>query len=350
MSQSDHIVNQDEPMLVTGANGFIGSQLVNTLLRFGFTNLRCFVRPASNLGNLEALIRPFSGANVEIIEGNLLSREDCRKATQGVSVIFHLAAGFDKSFPGAFMNSVVTTRNLLDCTLKQPRFKRFVNVSSFAVYSPKHVRRGGMLDEMCEVEQHPVERHEAYCYGKVKQEEMVKFYADTYGTPYVIVRPGAVFGPGQKSISGRIGIDSFGIFLHMGGSNRIPFTYVENCAELIMLSGIKPAVNAMVFNAVDDHLPTSREFLNRYKREVRKFRSIPIPATVSRALCSLWERYSKWSQGQLPPAFNKSRWQAEWKGATYSNRRAKELLGWAPRIPIDEALTRYFEYQKQARP
>ena len=42
MSQSDHIVNQDEPMLVTIANGFIGSQLVSTLLRFGFTNLRCF--------------------------------------------------------------------------------------------------------------------------------------------------------------------------------------------------------------------------------------------------------------------------------------------------------------------
>jgi nucleoside-diphosphate-sugar epimerase len=288
-------------------------------------------------------------AKVDVIEGNLLSREDCLKATEDVSVIFHLAAGMEKSFPGAFMNSVVTTRNLLESIAKQPQFKRFVNVSSFAVYSPKNIRRGGMLDETCEIERNPLERHEAYCYGKVKQEEMVKYYAETHGTPYVIVRPGAVFGPGQKTISGRIGIDTFGIFLHLGGSNRIPFTYVDNCAELIMLSGIKAAVNGMVFNAVDDHLPTSREFLRRYKREVGKFRSIPIPAAVSYALCYLWERYSKWSQGQLPPAFNRSRWTAEWKGATYSNRSAKELLGWIPRIPIDEALTRYFQYQKQAR-
>src|SRR6267143_4375557 len=164
MLEDDYIVHKDELILVTGSNGFIGSKLVGTLLHFDFTNLRCFVRPSSNVTNLQSRISPFSTAKVDIIEGNLLSREDCRKATEGVSVIFHLAAGMEKTFPGAFMNSVVTTRNLLESTLKQPKFKRFVNVSSFAVYSPKNIRRGGMLDEMCEVDRNPLDRHEAYCY------------------------------------------------------------------------------------------------------------------------------------------------------------------------------------------
>jgi nucleoside-diphosphate-sugar epimerase len=247
------------------------------------------------------------------------------------------------------MNSVVTTRNLLDCIVGKEQFKRFVNVSSFAVYSPKQVRRGGLLDETCQVEQNPLVRGEAYCYGKVKQEEIVKEYASKHDIPFVIVRPGWIFGPGSKGISGRVGIDTFGMFLHMGGGNRIPLTYVDNCAELIMLAGTKQGVDGMVFNAVDDQLPTSRSFLRRYKREVKPFRSVPVPKSLSFLLCYLWEKYSKWSQGQLPPAFNRSRWTAEWKGAKYSNARAKQMLGWKPRIPVDEALSRYFQYQKRSR-
>jgi nucleoside-diphosphate-sugar epimerase len=105
---NDYIVNFDDLILVTGANGFIGSRVVKTLLEYGFTNLRCFVRPSSNLTALEKTINSFKNSEIDIIKGNLLSREDCIKAAEGVSVIYHLAAGIEKSFPGSFMNSVVT--------------------------------------------------------------------------------------------------------------------------------------------------------------------------------------------------------------------------------------------------
>lgn len=342
------LILPNDVVLVTGAGGFIGVRLVDSLLSFGFTNIRCFVRPSSNLQALQNVFSLQQENKAEIIEGNLLSREDCQRAVDGVSVIYHLAAGIEKTFPGAFMNSVITTRNLLDATLQKRTLKRFVGVSSFAVYSTKNLRRGGLLDEGCEIESNPVERCDAYCYGKVKQEELIKDYGEKHLVPYVIIRPGAVFGPGKKAITGRVGIDTFGIFLHLGGSNRIPLTYVDNCAEAIMLAGIKEGIDGMIFNVVDDGPPTSREFLTKYKREVKNFKSIYIPHYVSYILCYLWESYSKWSRGQLPPVFNRSRWSAEWKGATYSNRRAKELLGWRPRIPFDEALSRYFEYQKKA--
>lgn len=245
------------------------------------------------------------------------------------------------------MNSVITTRNLLDCCL-QKNLKRFVNISSFAVYSVRNLRRGSLLDERCEIESHHLERYNPYCYGKVKQDELVKDYGEKHHIPYVIVRPGAVFGPGKKAITGRVGIDTFGIFLHLGGSSRIPLTYIDNCAEAIMLAGIKPGIDRMVFNVIDDDPPTSREFLKKYKREVKRFRSIYIPHTVSFMLCYLWESYSKWSQGQFPPVFNRRRWAADWKSVLYSNRSAKELLGWKPRVPRAEALSRYFAYQKES--
>ena len=59
-----------------------------------------------------------AGRIVELVAGDLLSPEDCAKATEDVSIIYHLAAGFDKSFAGAFMTSALGTRNLLDAFLK----------------------------------------------------------------------------------------------------------------------------------------------------------------------------------------------------------------------------------------
>ena len=100
------------------------------------------------------------------ILGNLLSRDDCLSAAEGVSVIYHLAAGVEKTFPGCFLNSVVTTRNLLDAAIKEPTLKRFVNISSLAVYSNEKIRRGGLLDESCEVDTKLVERYDPMPMGK----------------------------------------------------------------------------------------------------------------------------------------------------------------------------------------
>jgi nucleoside-diphosphate-sugar epimerase len=57
----------------------------------------------------------------------------------------------------------------------------------------------------------------------------------------------------------------------------------------------------------------------------------------------LWEKYSKWSEGQLPPIFNRKRWHAEWKRTRYSNEKLKAGLGWKPRVPTPEGLRRYVE-------
>lgn len=344
--EDDLIIKYDDPILITGSNGFIGVKVVKTLLDYGFLNLRCFVRPSSNLTTLNKIISSYGKAKIEIISGNLLSRDDCKKATEGISVIFHLAAGIEKSFPGCFMNSVVTTRNLLDSTLEHKSLKRILNVSSFAVYSGMKIKRGGLLDEKSEIEIRSHLRFEGYTYGKLKQEEIVREYSKKYHIPYVIVRPGDVYGPGKRKLSGLVGIDTFGVFLHLGGSNPIPLTYVDNCAEAIVLAGIKRGVDGEVFNIVDDDLPTSRAFLKMYKKNVGHFKSIYIPYSLFYGFCYLWEKYSKWSEGQLPPVFNRLRCAFAWKRKKYSNQKLKNLLGWKPEISFDQASNRYFEYLK----
>ncbi len=296
------------------------------------------------MARLENAVRGFDRGCVDIVLGNLLSRPACERAASDVAVVFHLAAGGGgKSFPDAVMNSVVTTRNLLDACRTHTRLRRFVNVSSFAVYSNRHNPRRNWLDEDAPVEQRPELRGDPYCFGKIGQDAIVEEYGARFGLPYVIVRPGCVFGPGKHDITGRVGVDTFGLFVHLGGSNPIPFTYVDNCADAIVLAGITPGVDGEVFNVVDDNLPSSRQFLRWYKTNVRHFRSVYLPHAASRLFSVLWERYSHWSDGQLPPVFNSRRWHANWKRTHYTNARLKERLGWRPAITMSDGLRRYAE-------
>ncbi len=340
------IVEKSDLVLITGAGGFIGLKVVEMLLAHGFKRLRCLVRSAGSISAIHR-IADSSEAEVQIIQGNLLSRDTCRCAAKDASLILHLAAGTSKSFAGCFMDSVVATRNLLDATLETTHLKRFVSVSSLAVHSGFRIRRGDLLDEKSEIESDHMARFDPYCYGKIKQDELVNAYGRKHGLPYAIVRPGAVYGPGKKALTGRVGIDTFGIFLHLGGSNRLPLIFIDNCAEAIILAGVVEGIDGEVFISVDDDLPTSREFIRLYKKNVRPFFSIYVPYRVFYMMNWLWEKYSKWSEGQLPPVFNRRQCAAYYQRQRYSNRKLKERTGWSPRVSFKEACRRYFEFMNQ---
>jgi|GEM_PF-493349 len=332
--------------LVTGAGGFIGVKVVESLLKRGWKKIRCLVRPSSDTASLKLLLEQYPAAQVQIISGNLLSREHCAAATRDARIVFHLVTGRGKSFPGCYQNSVVTTRNLLDALVAERAVVRLVNVSTFAVHSNMNLKPGGMLDESCEIEPNLEERYDAYVYAKLKQDELVADYHRQHGLPCVTVRPGIVFGRGKKTIPGAVGIDTFGFFLHLGGGNRLPLTYVDNCADAIVLAGLVKGVEGQIFNVVDDDLPTSRSFLRQYKQEVRNFRSVAVPYSMFYLFCHLWERYAKTSQGQLPPVFNRRACAFMWKRHRFSNQKLKDKLGWKPAIPMADALQRYFAYQR----
>ena len=116
---------------------------------------------------------------------------------------------------------------------------------------------------------------------------------------------------------------------------------MDNCAEAIVLAGLKRGVDGESFNVVDDELLTSRQFLRAYQKTARRFFSVSLPYFAAWGLCSAWEKYSRWSKGQLPPAFNRRRCATEWKGNRYSNRKLHERLGWKPRIGMQAAMAAF---------
>jgi nucleoside-diphosphate-sugar epimerase len=342
--RDNFIIGKDDFILVTGAGGFIGSRVVETLLRGGFRKVRCLVRSEQRALQLEKNLEIYrQGAQIEVLCGNLLSKTDCTSAVEDVSVVYHLAAGAgEKSVPDAFLNSVVTTRNLLDALTQQNRLKRFVNISSIAVYDVAS-NKGKLLNESSRTEPEPHICCDAYEFAKIKQDELVFEYTRKFAIPVVTIRPGYVYGPGRPAISGRVGIRTFGPFIHLGGPNLIPLSYVDNCADAIVLAGLTAGIDGEVINIIDDDIPSSRQFLRLYKKRVKRFKSLYLPHLMSYLLSWLWESYSTWSEGQLPPTFNRKRWYRYWKETRYSNLKAKELLGWAPAVSMTQGLERYFD-------
>jgi nucleoside-diphosphate-sugar epimerase len=334
-------------VLVTGGAGFLGSRLVEILIRQSQCHVRVLARQRSKMA---AIVSAWDCdiSRLDVIEGDLLCREDCDAATRNVSIIYHLAAGTGtKSYPEAFRNSVVTTRNLLDAVVTHGCLQRFVNVSSFAVYSNRN--HGRVLDESCPADDQPHLRGEAYTYAKAKQDKLVAEYSAKYHIPFVTVRPGVIYGPGKHGItSGRIGLSMFGGFVHLGGNNPIPLTYLDNCAEAVLAAGTTPAIEGEIFNVVDDELPSSRKFLQLYKKFVEPIRSIYIPRWLLYIACLGWEKYCQWSGEQLPPVFNRGKYHAYWKRTTYSNTKLKQKTGWRPTVSTSNGLARFFDSSRLA--
>jgi nucleoside-diphosphate-sugar epimerase len=189
------------------------------------------------------------------------------------------------------------------------------------------------------MERHP-ERRDVYSYSKLRQEQLFWEYRERFGFELVVLRPGVIYGPGGGHFSNRVGLSLFGTFLHLGGRNLLPLTYVENCAEAIVVAALH-GISGEVYNVVDDDLVTSREYLALYKKQVRPMRSVRVPYFVLMWGSRMVEGYSRRSKGQLPAIFTPYKIRAMWGGNTFSNAKLKGI-GWRPFVSTREGLGRSF--------
>jgi nucleoside-diphosphate-sugar epimerase len=239
-----------------------------------------------------------------------------------------------------FMDSVVASRNLLEAVVNELRPIRVVLVSSFGAMGVAELPRGAMVDENTPLEQHPG-RRDVYSHSKLRQEQLFWEYSAKYGFDLVVLRPGVIYGPGGGHFSNRVGLRLFGRFLHLGGNNPLPLTYVDNCAEAIVVAALTPGASGQVYNVVDDDLVTSKQYLALYKSRVAPVRSVPVPYPVLMWGSKMVERYSERSRGQLPAIFTPYKTKAMWGGNQFSNAKLKSI-GWRPLISTREGLERAF--------
>jgi nucleoside-diphosphate-sugar epimerase len=170
---------------VTGATGFIGSHLVDELLKKKY-EIRCLIRKNSNTKWLKD--KP-----VEFIEGDLFTEEVLKKALNEVDYVYHVGGvTFAKKKEEFWRGNVEATKSLLEAVYKyNPALKKFIHVSSQAGVGPSF--DGKPIDETRDY--FPLT---AYGRSKVEAEKTVIGFFDKLSA--TIVRPSAVYGPRDYAI------------------------------------------------------------------------------------------------------------------------------------------------------
>jgi nucleoside-diphosphate-sugar epimerase len=325
----------------------LGRRVVADLLRDGAT-VRCLVRPSSDVTGLKALLPAGDLERLEFIRGDLTRPDACAAAVAGCETVFHVAAEMSGATAMLFLSNVVGTRRLIDAALRE-RVSRFVLVSSIAVYDAGSLPIGSVVNEKCALDPLPYLR-DPYTYSKVCQERVAWEAVDTHGLPLVIIRPGNIYGPGRDCLGGRVGIRLGNWMVVMGGRQRMPYTHVANCAAAIVRAGTQADVEGKAFNIVDDDLPTGRDLTRQYRSEVGGLRRLVLPRWAVAAASRLCAWYHQKSRGQLPAILTPYKSRAMWKPLQYSNERARQSLGWIPKVDLTTGMRETMAWLQAARP
>ncbi|MEM9489026.1 MAG: SDR family oxidoreductase, partial [Myxococcota bacterium] len=273
-------------------------------------------------------------------------REDCERAIDGVDIIYHLAAATGGAPAEMFAGSAVATKNLFEAMIASGRASqiKLVFCSSFSVYGVAQLPSGGMVDENTPLESHP-EQRDVYAHTKHRQEMLMWQYTRDHNIPVVVLRPGVIYGPSGPKMSSRVGLNLFGIFLHMGRKNVLPLTYVDNCAEAHVCAAENSKFQGEVYNVVDDDVLNAKQFLKMYRKEIKRMPYVTLPYFATRLMSAAVEKYHDFSGGQLPAIFSRYKSDSLWKGNRFDNSKLKGI-GWKQVVSTEDGLRRHFDYLK----
>jgi NAD dependent epimerase/dehydratase len=301
-------------ILVTGAGGFIGSHLVERLVSQG-AKVRAFVRYTSRDDpGLLVFLSEEVRSDIELIPGDLRDHHAVREAVEGINFVFHLGAlisipySYEHPFETAQVNLMGTLNVLQAC--RELGVKRLVHTSSSEVYgTAQHVP----IDEG-----HPLQGQSPYSASKIGADKLAESYNSAYNLPVVTLRPFNTYGPRQSDraviptiITQALTQDT----VRLGNLEaRRDLTYVSDTVEGFLKAAGAEGVEGETFNlgvgeeiTIGDLARTILDIVGReVEIEVDPERLRPEKSEVERLLSD--------------------------------NSRAREVLGWEPKVGLEEGL------------
>lgn len=186
---------KNKKILVTGADGFIGSHLIEELLEQG-GKIRAFVfyNSFNTWGWLDTLDKKILD-NVEIFTGDVRDPNGVRKAMEKIDIVFHLAAligiPFSYHSPDSYVDTNIKgTLNVLQAAISE-KCKKIIVTSTSEVYGTAHYVP---MDE-----KHPFQGQSPYSATKIGADRIAESFFRSFNTPVVIARPFNTFGPRQSA-------------------------------------------------------------------------------------------------------------------------------------------------------
>ena len=305
---------KDRQILVTGAGGFIGSQLVEALLEHG-AHVRAFVRYNSraDIGLLKFL-RDDLKKNLTLIFGDLRDAHAVRDAVQGCDLVFHLGAlisiPYSYRHPAdvAETNFMGTLNILMAC--RELGTPRLIHTSTSEVY--------GTARQVPINESHPLQGQSPYSASKIGADKLAESFYCTYNLPVVTVRPFNTFGPRQ---SARAVIPTIITQALVNSTIRLgnlettrDFTYVSDTVAGFLCAATTSGVEGGVFNLGTGHELRIGDVANAVARKVGH----PVTIVVD--------------PDRLRPE------KSEVLRLISDNQLARSALGWEPAISFEHGL------------
>jgi len=337
-------ITREDVCLVTGASGFIGGRLAQRLVADGH-QVRCLVRASSDTSQLEQL-------GVEIAVGDLASERSLVRAVKGCNYVFHC---------GALVSDWATTREITQTNVHGTRslleasagacVERFVHFSTTDVYG--HPNGGAPTEET-----HAASAFSNwYAQSKLLAEAEVRRAEAERSLQAVILRPATVYGPGSREVVGEIAraIRSRQMLLVGGGRAVAGLCYVDNLIDAAVLALHHEAAPGQAFNVSDGLDVTWRQFTDGLAEGLgcAKVRwSVPYWAAsgVGFSLEHGYRLLRRTTGLSAPPLLSRQAVQVLGCNQDFSNRRARETLGWQPRVDYPTGLRETIEWLRAEYP
>ncbi len=318
--------------LVTGGCGFLGSSIVKALLERD-VDVRILALPNESTFNVD-------GLDVEILRGNVLDIDDCKKSVAGVDTVFHAAAVYKAYMPDPtpmYRVNMSGTFNMLEAARRAETERVVYTASIVSVGRPEP---GSLGDENTAFESWAID----FPYGRSKyhSRELAEDFA-RWGLDLRVVCPGVVLGPGDigPTPSGQIIINTakaVGPPLYTeGGASYVD---VRDAAEAHVLAALKGR-RGQRYLATAHNLSTLElmNAINRVTGKERRYRKIPVG--VARAAIAALAKVAvkRGSEPEITPEF----YEYSLRPSFYSNRLVREELGASFR-PINETIRDAIDY------
>ena len=321
-------------ILVTGGTGFTGKALVLRLLAVGHQVLALDYKEGLRTDELRR-------AGAEVVIGSITDREVVRRAVAGAEVVHHVAAAFrETNVPQShyYEVNVEGTRNLLEESLAQG-VRRFVHCSTCGVHgNVAHPPAG---------EDAPIEPADYYQRTKYEAEPLVEDFARR-GLPAVILRPAAIYGPGDFGRFGlifrKVATGNFPMF----GSGRTYYhpLYIDNLVDAFLIAMEGGRGEGHAYLIADDRYLEIEDLVRRVGRALGIAVRIPHypvwPLVAAGHVCEAVCR----PFGIEPPIFPR---RVDWyrQNRAFKIDKARRELGYDPKVDIDEGLRRTAEWYRR---
>ena len=323
--------------LITGAGGLVGSSLAEACVKRGY-KVKALIRSGSDGSFLESL-------GVEVVRGDLQDKSLPIEATQGVDTVFHCAAkvGDWGSVDSYRQVNVEGLRKLLD-SLNPAQLYKFVHFSSLGVYEARHHHQ---TDESTP----PPDQHfDGYTQSKMESEKLALQYHKDKGYPIVVLRPGFIYGPRDRTVLPRLmeKLKTKEVKYIGSSSYAMNNIFVGNLVQAAFLALDNPNAVGQVFNLTDGEKVSKKRFITTIAKGMNLPTPffLPVPLWLVKLIASSMEKKALKRGALEAPKITKANIKFLGLNLDFSIEKAKRILGYAPAKTFDEGMAETLNWYK----